>query len=70
MGSGDLLQTLMRHDLIDEYLLFTHPLVLGTGRRLFSDGVPPSSLRLIESNATTTGVMIARYETAGSTASQ
>jgi dihydrofolate reductase len=69
MGSGEFLQTLMRHDLIDEYLLFIHPLVLGTGRRLFSNGVPPASLRLIESNATTTGVMIARYEKAGSTAS-
>jgi dihydrofolate reductase len=67
MGSGELIQTLMRQDLIDEYLLFVHPLVLGTGRRLFSDGSPSASLRLIESTTATTGVVIARYETASST---
>jgi dihydrofolate reductase len=67
MGSGELLQTLIHQDLIDEYLLFIHPLVLGTGRRLFSDGTPPASLRLIKSTTTTTGVVIARYETATST---
>jgi dihydrofolate reductase len=64
MGSGELIQTLMRRDLIDEYLLFIHPLVLGTGRRLFGDGSPQASLRVIESTATTTGVVIARYEAA------
>lgn len=48
MGSGELIQTLMRHDLIDEYLLFIHPLVLGAGRRLFTDGGPPASLQLID----------------------
>jgi dihydrofolate reductase len=67
MGSGELIQTLMRQDLIDEYLLFVHPLVLGTGRRLFRDGSPSASLRLIESTTATTGVVIARYETASST---
>ncbi len=67
MGSGELIQTLMRQDLIDEYLLFIHPLVLGTGRRLFSDGSPPATLRLIESTIATAGVLIARYETASST---
>jgi dihydrofolate reductase len=64
MGSGELIHTLMRNDLIDEYLLFIHPLVLGTGRRLFDDGSPPSSLNLIESATTKTGVVIVRYETA------
>jgi len=64
MGSGELIHTLMRDHLIDEYLLFIHPLVLGTGRRLFDDGSPPSSLNLIESATTKTGVVIARYETA------
>jgi dihydrofolate reductase len=67
MGSGELIQTLMRQDLIDEYLLFVHPLVLGTGRRLFRDGSPSASLRLIESTTATTGVVVARYETASST---
>jgi dihydrofolate reductase len=64
MGSGELIQTLMRHDLIDEYLLFIHPLVLGTGRRLFGDGGPPASLRLADSTVSTTSVLIATYEPA------
>ena len=63
MGSGDLIQTLMRHDLIDEYLLSITPVVFGTGRRLFADGSPPRSLRLIDSTTTTTGVIIATYQT-------
>jgi dihydrofolate reductase len=62
MGSGELIQTLMRHGLIDEYLLLIHPLVLGTGRRLFADGGPPASLRLVDSTVSTTGVLIATYE--------
>jgi dihydrofolate reductase len=65
MGSGDLIATLMRHDLIDEYLLLVHPLVLGTGRRLFADGGPPASLRLVDSQASTTGVVIATYRPPG-----
>jgi len=65
MGSGELIQTLMRHDLIDEYLLMIHPLVLGTGRRLFPDGVTPAHLHLVDSTATTTGVLIATYRAAG-----
>ena len=65
MGSGELIQTLMRHDLIDEYLLMIHPLVLGTGKRLFTDRSAPAHLRLIDSTATTTGVLIATYHTAG-----
>jgi dihydrofolate reductase len=62
MGSGELIQTLMRHDLIDEYLLLIHPLVLGAGRRLFGDGGPPASLRLVDSTVSTTGVLIATYQ--------
>jgi dihydrofolate reductase len=62
MGSGELIQTLLRHDLIDEYLLFIHPLVLGSGRRLFVDGGPRADLRLVQSTATTTGVLIATYQ--------
>jgi dihydrofolate reductase len=51
MGSGELIQTLMRHDQIDEYLLLIHPLVLGTGRRLFTDGVATATLRLVDSRS-------------------
>jgi dihydrofolate reductase len=61
LGSGDLLQTLMRHGLVDEYVLLIHPLVLGRGRRLFTDDAQRSVLRLVNSVPTTTGVMIATY---------
>jgi dihydrofolate reductase len=63
MGSGVLIGSLMAADVIDEYLLMIHPLVLGTGRRLFPGGVQ-ASLRLVESLATATGVVIASYERA------
>lgn len=63
MGSGELIGSLMVAGLIDEYLLMIHPLVLGTGRRLFPDGVH-ASLRLTDSVATTTGLVIATYEPA------
>jgi dihydrofolate reductase len=62
MGSGELIGTLMRHGLIDEYLLLIPPLVLGTGRRLFADGGPPASLRLVDSASTTKGIVIATYQ--------
>lgn len=61
LGSGDLLETLMRADLIDEWVLPIHPVVLGTGRRLFPDGVPPAQLELTSTTPTTTGVIIATY---------
>ena len=61
MGSGELIQTLMRHDLIDEYMLVIHPRVLGTGRRLFPDGGTPASLALVSARATSTGALIAVY---------
>jgi len=61
MGSGVLIGSLMAADLIDEYLLMIAPLVLGTGRRLFAGGAQ-ASLRLVESVATNTGVLIATYE--------
>jgi dihydrofolate reductase len=60
LGSGELVQSLIRHQLVDQYLLMIHPLVLGSGRRLFPDGVH-SSLRLVDSVTTTTGVVIATY---------
>jgi dihydrofolate reductase len=63
MGSGELIGSLMAADLIDEYLLMIHPLVLGTGRRLFPEGVH-ASLRLTDSITTTKGVLLATYEPA------
>ncbi len=64
-GSGNLIQTLMRHNLIDEYRLWVFPLVIGSGKRLFSDGTLPSALRLVDSTVSTTGVVIGTYEPAG-----
>jgi dihydrofolate reductase len=64
LGSGVLLQTLMRHDLIDEYLLLIHPLILGRGRRMFADDAAYAALRLVDSVTTTTGVGIATYRPA------
>jgi len=64
LGSGQLVQSLMARNLIDEYVLTIHPLVLGSGRRLFPDGGPAAALRLVESVTTTTGVVIAVYRAA------
>ena len=61
LGCGDLMQTLMRHGLVDVYQLLIHPLVLGQGRRLFSEGTHRTALRLVESVTTTTGVIMATY---------
>jgi dihydrofolate reductase len=61
LGCGDLMQALMRHGLVDAYVLLIHPLLLWRGRRLFRDEVPRSALRLVESVITTTGVVIATY---------
>ena len=64
MGSGVLAQSLMQRGLVDEYQLVIHPLVLGSGHRLFEHGVPCTPLRLSKSVPTTTGVIIATYEPA------
>lgn len=64
-GSGDLIQTLFRHDLIDEMKLMIFPLVLGKGKRLFWDGVPPAAMRLADSKVSPSGVMIGRYRRDG-----
>jgi dihydrofolate reductase len=66
-GSGDLLQTLLRHNLVDRYRLWVFPLVIGSGKRLFSDGTIPSGLTLVDSLVSTTGVVIGTYEPAGET---
>lgn len=60
-GSGDLMQTLMGEDLIDEYRLMIHPVVLGSGARLFRDGNPRRPLALTDSKTSTTGVLITTY---------
>ena len=62
LGSGELIQSLMRHGLIDTFLLTIYPLVLGDGRRLFPDGGAPTSLELVDVKPTTTGVLIATYK--------
>jgi len=64
LGSGQLVQTLMTHNLVDVYMLLIHPLVLGSGRRLFTDGGAFAALRLVDTQTTTTGVVIATYESA------
>jgi dihydrofolate reductase len=64
LGSGELIQSLRRRNLIDEYVLLIYPLLLGSGRRLFPDGGPPSELRLTSSVITSTGVVIATYQAA------
>jgi dihydrofolate reductase len=65
IGSGELVQTLIQHGLIDEYSLMIHPLILGEGKRLFRDGTAPARLRLADSKTTTKGVLILTYEPAG-----
>ena len=62
LGSGLLVQTLIEHDLIDEYQLFVHPLVLGTGKRLFRQTSQPIRLQLTSCTPTTTGVLLLSYQ--------
>lgn len=64
LGSGELAQSLMRRNLIDTYLLLIHPLVLGTGRRLFREDGPKIALRLAGAKTTTAGVVVATYHPA------
>jgi dihydrofolate reductase len=64
-GSGNLIQTLMKHDLVDRYIMWVFPVVLGTGKRLFAEGAAPAGMRLAHSTVSSTGVIIAKYERAG-----
>jgi dihydrofolate reductase len=64
-GSSELAQTLIRHDLVDEYRLLVYPVVLGKGKRLFREGNPPSALRLVDTKTTSTGVAVHTYQSAG-----
>ncbi len=63
LGSGVLVRSLLSQQLIDEFILLFHPLVLGSGRRLFPDGGPGAEFRLISAVGTTTGVVICSYRT-------
>jgi dihydrofolate reductase len=64
LGSGALVRSLMTRRLVDLYVLLIHPIVLGTGERLFADGVVGSALRLDATKTTATGVIVATYEPA------
>jgi dihydrofolate reductase len=70
LGSGELIQSLMRRNLIDEFTLLIHPLVLGSGRHLFTDGGAFAALRLANTVTTTTGVVIATYQPTESVANK
>ena len=70
LGSGELAQSLMRRNLVDTYVLLIHPLVLGTGRRLFREDSPKIALRLVDTKTTTAGVVIATYHPAESPAAR
>jgi dihydrofolate reductase len=64
-GSGDLIQTLLRHGLVDEFRLWVFPVVVGSGKRLFAEGAIPAGLTLVDSTVSTTGVVIGTYAPAG-----
>ncbi len=64
MGSGELVQALMKYKLVDKYVLLIHPLVLGSGRHLFPDGGASAALHLVSAKATPNGVVVATYEPA------
>jgi dihydrofolate reductase len=64
-GSGDLLQTLIQHDLVDVYWLMIYPLTLGKGKRLFADGAIPAAFKVTEGIVTPCGAIVVNYERAG-----
>ncbi len=64
-GSGNLVQTLLKHDLVDELWLKTFPITLGMGKRLFGDGTNPAAFALTDSLVTPNGVIVANYKRAG-----
>jgi dihydrofolate reductase len=64
-GSADLLQTLLKHDLVDELRTWVYPVLLGTGKRLFGDGTRPAALKLVESVTSDKGCVYLRYQRAG-----
>src|SRR5688500_16396956 len=64
-GSGNLLQTLMKHDLVDVFWLMIYPITLGSGKRLFADGTIPAAFHVTESTVGSSGVILLNYERAG-----
>ena len=64
-GSGNLLQTLIKHDLVDAFWLMIYPITLGSGKRLFADGTIPAAYKVTESIVTANGVIVVNYERAG-----
>ena len=64
-GSSNLIQTLLQHNLVDQFRLWVFPLVIGSGKRLFSDGTIPAGLKLLGTKVSTTGVVMNTYEPAG-----
>ena len=64
-GSANLVQTLMKHDLVDEFWLKIHPLTLGSGKRLFVDGTIPAAFKVTDSQVSPTGIIIVNYKRAG-----
>ena len=64
-GSGNLLQTLIKHDLVDVFWLMIYPLTLGDGKRLFADGTIPAAFKVTESIVGSSGVIVVNYERAG-----
>jgi len=64
-GSGNLLQTLMKHDLVDNFWLMIYPITLGEGKRLFAEGTIPAAFKVTESIVGSTGVILVNYERAG-----
>ena len=64
-GSGNLLGTLLHHGLVDRFRLMTFPVVLGSGRRLFNDGILPATMRPVELSTTEVGIVVGTYEPAG-----
>ena len=65
-GSGKLLETLLQHELVDRFRLMTFPLVLGSGRRLFNDGILPATMRPVDLTVSDLGIVIGTYEPGGS----
>jgi dihydrofolate reductase len=64
-GSGTLVQTLLKHDVVDEIVLLIHPSTLGTGNKLFADGTIPAAFKLVECTATPSGVVAVYYKRDG-----
>jgi len=64
-GSGNLLETLLHHGVVDRFRLMTFPLVLGSGRRLFNDGILSTTMRPVDVSVTDLGIVVGTYEPAG-----